>query len=50
MKKVSATLLLTALLLVGGGTAAHAAKVGNWPDGTTTAKVGNWPDSTYRSV
>jgi hypothetical protein len=47
MKKVSATLLLTALLLVGGGTAAHAAKSGNWPDSGTTSGSGNWPDSTY---
>lgn len=46
MKKVSATVLLTALLLVGGGTAAHAAKSGDWPDRTTTARSGDWPDST----
>jgi hypothetical protein len=50
MKKVSATLLLTALLLVGGGTAAHAAKSGNWPDSGSTTSSGNWPDSTYTAA
>ena len=50
MKKVSATLLLTALLVVGGGTAAHAAKSGNWPDSGTTTSSGNWPDSTYTAA
>lgn len=59
MKKLSATLLLTAFLVVGGGVAANAAesptatgvlsslKIGNWPDGSQTKlKIGNWPDGT----
>ncbi|WP_155853906.1 hypothetical protein [Arthrobacter sp. H5] len=57
MKKLSATLLLTAFLVAGGGVAANAAepskapgvvssqKIGNWPDGSQTyLRIGNWPD------
>lgn len=59
MKKLSATLLLTAFLVAGGGVAANAAetstisgsvsiqKIGNWPDGSQTSlRIGNWPDGS----